>query len=44
MPALLESEIAKGEKVSVFPVHEYWLDIGKFNDFSQAQIDIEKEF
>jgi dTDP-glucose pyrophosphorylase len=44
MPALLENEIAKGEKVSVFPVHEYWLDIGKFNDFSQAQIDIEKEF
>jgi dTDP-glucose pyrophosphorylase len=44
MPALLESEIGKGEKVSVFPVHEYWLDIGKFNDFSQAQIDIEKEF
>ncbi len=44
MPSLLESEIARGEKVSVFPVHEYWLDIGKFNDFSQAQIDIEKEF
>jgi NDP-sugar pyrophosphorylase family protein len=44
MPSLLEGEIDRGEKVSVFPVHEYWLDIGKFNDFNQAQIDIEKEF
>jgi len=42
MPSLLEGEINKGEKVSVFPVHEYWLDIGKFNDFTQAQIDIEE--
>jgi dTDP-glucose pyrophosphorylase len=44
MPTLIEEQIAKKEKVSVFPVHEYWLDIGKFNDFNQAQLDVQTEF
>jgi dTDP-glucose pyrophosphorylase/predicted transcriptional regulator len=44
MPSLIEEQITKNEKVSVFPVHEYWLDIGKFNDFNQAKIDMQNEF
>lgn len=39
MPTLLESFIEKGEYISQFPLHEYWLDIGKMNDFEQAQKD-----
>lgn len=40
MPVLLESLIAKGSEVNVFPVHEYWLDIGRIEDFTRAQYEI----
>lgn len=40
MPTLLSTYMANIEKgVAMFPIHEYWLDIGKMNDFEQAQID-----
>lgn len=39
MPTLLEDAIAKGESVMMFPVHEYWLDIGRMEDFKRAQIE-----
>lgn len=44
MPSLLEACIANGDLVSMFPVHEYWLDIGKMNDFEKAQEDFVKDF
>ncbi|ARU59556.1 mannose-1-phosphate guanyltransferase [Oleiphilus messinensis] len=37
MPTLLDNYIKNDHTVSVFPVHEYWLDIGKMNDFKLAQ-------
>jgi dTDP-glucose pyrophosphorylase/predicted transcriptional regulator len=37
MPTLLEQSIAKGSDVMMFPVHEYWLDIGRMEDFKRAQ-------
>lgn len=37
MPTLLEREIANGNDVNMFPVHEYWLDIGRMEDFKRAQ-------
>ncbi|ENB7662528.1 TPA: nucleotidyltransferase family protein [Enterobacter cloacae] len=40
MPTLLEKEIAKNKDVIMFPIHEYWLDIGRMDDFNKAQIDI----
>ncbi|ACX95486.1 nucleotidyltransferase family protein [Halothiobacillus neapolitanus] len=39
MPDLLKSEITAGRSVRMFPVHEYWLDIGRMNDFELAQND-----
>jgi NDP-sugar pyrophosphorylase family protein len=27
-------------KISIFPVHEYWLDIGQIKQFDQAQRDV----
>ncbi|WP_312992269.1 nucleotidyltransferase family protein [Achromobacter animicus] len=39
MPTLLEREIKSGRKVSQFPVNEYWLDIGRLEDFQRAQRD-----
>lgn len=37
---LMETLIAKGEKVASYPLHGYWLDIGKHEDFKKAQEDI----
>jgi dTDP-glucose pyrophosphorylase len=37
MPALLEQRLKVGERVNIFPVHEYWLDIGSLEDFRRAQ-------
>jgi dTDP-glucose pyrophosphorylase len=38
MPTLLERYLDKS--VLMFPFHEYWLDIGRIEDFKRAQIDI----
>lgn len=40
MPTLLESQIKEKRKVSTFPIHEYWLDIGRMEDFQRAQTEI----
>ena len=40
MTEFLEDKIKKSELVSMFPLHEYWLDIGQIEQFNQAQIDI----
>ena len=37
MPTLFNTLIEKKQKASSFPVHEYWLDIGRMSDFEQAQ-------
>jgi len=38
MPTLLERYL--DDKVLMFPFHEYWLDIGRIDDFNRAQVDI----
>jgi dTDP-glucose pyrophosphorylase len=38
MPTLFESLIGNG--AYVFPFHDYWLDIGRMDDFRRAQTDI----
>lgn len=40
MPTLLEQHMCEREKVLMFPIHEYWLDIGRMDDFNRAQADI----
>ena len=40
MTDLIENYIANKQHVAMFPVHEYWLDIGKMVDFYQAQKDV----
>jgi len=37
MPDLLQDEIDKGKKINMFPIHEYWLDIGRMEDYQYAQ-------
>lgn len=40
MPTLLEQFIAQQHNVLMFPIHEYWLDIGRIEDYNRAQTDI----
>lgn len=41
MPTLLERQIDDGKTVNMFPIHEYWLDIGRMDDFQRAQNEAE---
>jgi NDP-sugar pyrophosphorylase family protein len=36
MPNLLEKCVEKGEEVTMFPIHEFWLDIGNMPDYKRA--------
>ena len=40
MPTLFEQKQEEGRNVLKFPIHEYWLDIGRHDDFQKAQLDI----
>ncbi len=40
MPTLFNRLIQEGRLIVTFPIHEYWLDMGKMEDFKRAQIDI----
>jgi dTDP-glucose pyrophosphorylase/CBS domain-containing protein len=44
MPTLFERLIEEQHNVLSFPVHEYWLDIGKMNDFERAQSEYYRVF
>jgi len=44
MPNLLKEQIKRGEKISVFPIHEYWLDIGRIEEYKLADKYYDKEF
>ena len=41
MPALIQQLLDKKEKVNIFPIHEYWLDIGQISEFQKANEDYE---
>lgn len=40
MPELLEKAILLNNQISVFPLREYWLDIGRIEDYDRANIDL----
>ena len=41
MPSLIEKIIASKHKIVAFPVREYWLDVGRKDEFKKANQDIE---
>lgn len=42
MPSLFDTIIAKGSYTASFPIHEYWLDIGRIHDYEQANSEYHK--
>ncbi|MDV7389845.1 sugar phosphate nucleotidyltransferase, partial [Arthrospira platensis SPKY1] len=43
MPSLIQKLISQGGKVVSFPIHEYWLDVGKHPDYQKAMDDFTHE-
>lgn len=41
MPELFKRLIQEQLQTTVFPIREYWIDIGKMDDFKRANIDVE---
>jgi len=39
MPVMLQEITSKGDKVSMFPIHEYWVDIGRIEEYEKAKTD-----
>ncbi|MBY0518470.1 MAG: nucleotidyltransferase family protein [Bacteriovoracaceae bacterium] len=44
MPTLFDLAKTKMKNLKVFPIHEYWLDIGRLEDFEKAQVDFKVFF
>ena len=44
MPDLTRHLVQGGKPVGSFPIHEYWLDIGRLSDYRQAELDYETHF
>jgi dTDP-glucose pyrophosphorylase/predicted transcriptional regulator len=44
MPSLFELLITEEMETAVFPIREYWLDIGRIDDFERAQMDFSDVF
>jgi dTDP-glucose pyrophosphorylase len=40
MTELIDRMIAQGRRVVSFPIHEYWLDIGRIADYERVQQDL----
>lgn len=44
MPALLSRVLRSRQPVGSFPIHEYWMDIGRLSDLERAHQDYEQIF
>lgn len=44
MPHLLQEQMDAGRVINMFPLHEYWLDIGRMEDFQRAQSEVDGLF
>lgn len=40
MTDLIDALVAGGRRVVSFPIHEYWLDIGRIDDYERVQLDV----
>lgn len=44
MPSLFDHLLERGVKASVFPIQEYWIDIGRMDDFERANGEYSEVF
>ena len=41
---VIEILLKEKSKVIGFPIHEYWIDVGQYNDLQKAETDFEENF
>jgi dTDP-glucose pyrophosphorylase len=44
MPDLFKQLIKRGKETAVFPIREYWMDIGRAEDFDRATVQFDEVF
>ena len=44
MPSLIKLEKSKNNNILVYPIHEYWIDIGRPDSLKQAIFDFDSGF
>ncbi|MGG4035785.1 nucleotidyltransferase family protein [Paenibacillus cisolokensis] len=44
MPSLFNTLIGQGKHTVAFPIQEYWMDIGRMDDFNQANLEFHEVF
>lgn len=44
MPSLINTLLENKKSVASFPIHEYWIDIGRIQEFEQAHEDYSAQF
>lgn len=44
MPSLIETTIAQGKTSVVFPLREYWIDVGRLDDLQRASDEFHRIF
>jgi dTDP-glucose pyrophosphorylase/predicted transcriptional regulator len=44
MPTLLEDRKNHGDYISAFPIHEYWIDIGRIDEYENAHKEYSSKF
>ena len=44
MPSFLNSKLEEGGQVNMYPVHEYWVDIGRMDEYQLARENYSEEF
>ncbi len=44
MTSLFQDLVKNNKKTMVFPIHEYWLDVGKMQDYEKAQNEFAHQF
>jgi NDP-sugar pyrophosphorylase family protein len=44
MTDLFQTLIDTDHDVAAFPIHEYWMDVGRFDDLQQASDDFSRIF
>lgn len=44
MTDLFQRLIAQGQKIAAFPIREYWIDIGRIDDYGRANVEFSEVF
>lgn len=44
MPMLIDTLVERGQHACVFPIREYWIDVGRLEEYDRAKTEFDAEF